>query len=386
MAGRPYSPGILRTAALRLEALFQDGCRLGARFGARLRLGRARACTADFRGRACHCDPGLALHLVHSEGLRESCDFVVDFGSNVHSPGRPVLPPEALAGPAAQLPAGAAIHVKTDLLDSFAKFILPSLARPFVLVTGDSDACSGLRHAALLEHPLLIRWFGQNCDLPGRHPKFTRIPIGLDNPVYTKLEKRLGFAVTMALGRTPPDFSFSRNDIGDQTLIQEIAASLPPRSSRPLKALCTFHQNQKIVRADVSSVPDREEALRILSNNPACHFVARRLRQRDCWALHGGFSFEVSPRGNGLDCFRTWEALYLGLIPIVKSSTLDPLYEDEELPVVIVRDWSEITEESLARWRVQMEPRFLPGSVRKLTLGYWVEKIKKASSSPQGAQ
>ena len=28
----------------------------------------------------------------------------------------------------------------------------------------------------------------------------------------------------------------------------------------------------------------------------------------------------ISPMGNGLDCHRTWEALYLGVIPLVRGS------------------------------------------------------------------
>ena len=45
------------------------------------------------------------------------------------------------------------------------------------------------------------------------------------------------------------------------------------------------------------------------------------------------YKFILSPPGAGFDCHRTWEALYLGAIPIVKTSSLDPLYKD--LPVVI---------------------------------------------------
>ena len=44
--------------------------------------------------------------------------------------------------------------------------------------------------------------------------------------------------------------------------------------------------------------------------------------------------------GNGLDCHRTWELLYLGCIVITRTSPLDPLFEG--LPVVIVRDWEEV--------------------------------------------
>ena len=45
----------------------------------------------------------------------------------------------------------------------------------------------------------------------------------------------------------------------------------------------------------------------------------------------------MSPQGNGLDCHRTWEALILKTIPIVRTSSLDPLYEG--LPVVVVHEW-----------------------------------------------
>ena len=37
---------------------------------------------------------------------------------------------------------------------------------------------------------------------------------------------------------------------------------------------------------------------------------------------HAHFAFVASPSGNGLDCHRTWEALLLRSIPIVKVSVL----------------------------------------------------------------
>ena len=50
--------------------------------------------------------------------------------------------------------------------------------------------------------------------------------------------------------------------------------------------------------------------------------------------------FVASPPGNGLDCIRTWEALYQGVIPIVKRSPLDPLFN--RLPVLIVDRWTDL--------------------------------------------
>jgi hypothetical protein len=44
------------------------------------------------------------------------------------------------------------------------------------------------------------------------------------------------------------------------------------------------------------------------------------------------YPFWLSPRGGGLDCHRTWEALYLDIIPIVWNNSLNVLYEN--LPVL----------------------------------------------------
>lgn len=383
MQPRPSAPHASRRIALRLEAALQHGVQFGREAWARLRHGGCRSLHADaFRGcGACHCPAGLQRHFVHSEGVREACDFVVDFGTNVRSPRRPAAPPDRLAAAIGALGPGATVHVKAELVDAFVAHLLPALRHPIVLVSGDSDISPVARHRALLDDPRIAHWFAQNCDIADRHPRLTRLPIGLDNPVYNALEKRLGFALTMLLGRTPFDPTVSRNDIGDQAALQRVRAELPPPAARPLRALCTFHQNQKLVAPDVSGLPERALACRALADCAFCDFIPRRLRQLDCWRLHGAYAFEVSPRGNGLDCFRTWEALLLGTIPIVRRSTLDPLFDDEDLPVARVDSWEEITPEALARWRAALQPRLGARVDAALSLNHWVGRIKKASQS-----
>lgn len=51
--------------------------------------------------------------------------------------------------------------------------------------------------------------------------------------------------------------------------------------------------------------------------------------------------FTISPEGNGIDCHRTWEALYLKSIPIVQRSTEMSHFED--LPILFTDDYSELT-------------------------------------------
>jgi hypothetical protein len=86
------------------------------------------------------------------------------------------------------------------------------------------------------------------------------------------------------------------------------------------------------------------------------------------------YAFVVSPHGNGLDCHRTWEALSLGCIPIVKTSVLDPLFL--ELPVLVVQNWSDITLDVLAKTVEDFKGRSF--NYDKLLLRYWVDQIEDA--------
>lgn len=52
--------------------------------------------------------------------------------------------------------------------------------------------------------------------------------------------------------------------------------------------------------------------------------------------------FVPSPRGNGVDCHRTWEAIYAGAVPVVlrRDWTLGHL----QLPVLVVDEWADAVE------------------------------------------
>ena len=332
------------------------------------------------RGRWCQCPPGLPLHLVHSQGLREGCDIVVDLGANMEHPERAQLPLERVAQVAHQIQRGDRVHVKTDLLGHFVEEVLPEIREPIILVTGDSDVSPVRAFRDLLGHPRIAHWFAQNCDVAEDHPRLTRLPIGFDNPVYTRLDKRLGFLITMAAGRAPFDLRFRLNDIGNQKVLLGVRARNVARvEDKPLRVLCNFLLSKH--GSDPCRVKDRLEARDQLAALSFTHFPESRMKQVDCWRAHDEFAFEVSPRGSGLDCFRTWEALFLNTIPIVKTSPLDELYRREVFPVVIVESWSEITQGALSRWRDDLAGRFTDDMRRRLTNDYWLGRITEAQSA-----
>ena len=79
--------------------------------------------------------------------------------------------------------------------------------------------------------------------------------------------------------------------------------------------------------------------------------------------------FVLSPRGAGEDCYRTWEALYLGCIPVVKSSAIDAVFQD--LPVLIVDDWKSINECFLRNHLEKINKKVEKNKFYKLHIDYW---------------
>ena len=57
------------------------------------------------------------------------------------------------------------------------------------------------------------------------------------------------------------------------------------------------------------------------------------------------YKFSISPPGRGIDTHRAWESLMVGTIPIMLHTPIDNLFE--KLPVILVDDYSIITEDFL---------------------------------------
>ena len=91
--------------------------------------------------------------------------------------------------------------------------------------------------------------------------------------------------------------------------------------------------------------------------------------------------FVLSPAGNGIESHRTWESIILGAIPIIRPvCKLDndiycegykKLYED--LPVVVVSKWEEVTNEFLKNKLKEFEGKTF--NFRKLYYSYWRDLV-----------
>jgi hypothetical protein len=58
------------------------------------------------------------------------------------------------------------------------------------------------------------------------------------------------------------------------------------------------------------------------------------------------YKYAICPEGNGIDCHRLWECLYLKVIPICKKNILVE-YFSKIFPIVLLDDWSDLNAEKI---------------------------------------
>jgi hypothetical protein len=87
-------------------------------------------------------------------------------------------------------------------------------------------------------------------------------------------------------------------------------------------------------------------------------------------------NFVICPRGNGIDTHRLWETLYMGSIPVVIYSDVHKNLLD--LPILFIKDWSELTEELMNNTLAAFDTRLW--NMRKLGLDYWINCMRSKTN------
>jgi hypothetical protein len=97
----------------------------------------------------------------------------------------------------------------------------------------------------------------------------------------------------------------------------------------------------------------------------------RRLQRQEFLDTVRDSVFVLSPPGSGIDCHRTWEALYLGAIPICLNKP--ELLHFKSLPILFVDDYEQITEAFLLEKKEEIYNREWNYDLSKYS--YWKEKL-----------
>jgi hypothetical protein len=274
---------------------------------------------------------------------------------------------------------GDIVWLQCRFVSQFYHQILPFIEGPIVLVISVGDESfpseTGLSSEEIeefLSSTKISHIFAQNSDLKTFHPKVTLLPIGLDYH-------------TIAYKGPQGGWGEIGSPLEQEAKLQNLLKKLLPTSQRKKRAFVDFQFSDTLGGGEKKRYLQCGETRTTIFNflqTTALIDSAPWMRRSDLWATKGLYAFSISPHGNGLDCHRTWEDLILGCIVITKTSSLDPLYEG--LPVIIIQDWAEITEENLTKWLEQYKDAFTNPIYRaRLTHEYWMNKIKTATSKFQ---
>jgi len=262
--------------------------------------------------------------------------------------------------------AGSLVYVISSALKEWFKEIYPILCKEnkvIILVTGDSVINSPLNALDInieqlkkyKDEGIIYHWFCQNCDVNFKD-YITPIPLGID---YHTLHRKPFW------GEKKTHFIF-----------QDIYLNFISRvrfndfHKRKFKLICDIHLNKGNFNNE------RQIAYQKSLLVKGSSFINRPLSRNKYWCFMRNSQYIISPRGRGFDCHRTWEALALGVVPIIKSSVNDPLFK--ELPVLIINSYEEINNNLLIENKVL---NYI--NLRKITLQYWVDLIYQKKETLQ---
>jgi hypothetical protein len=264
-----------------------------------------------------------------------------------------------------------------EFLLTFMDKVLPTITKKIVIITHNGDLSAPdsdreiwvknmqerplYRFAELLESSKnIIRWFASNCfwlngtsagSLSAKPTKLTCIPVGLENRMWSQTTRHI-HAMTKIAKTIQPE------------------TRMPPKSHDIFFGHWRHHQ-----RADTSKLAEHEQAVEQELLAAGWEQFAGNINGWHHWAeIVATHRFVACPWGNGLDTHRVWEVLLLGSFPVVKTSTLNSLYED--LPVLIVQRWSDVTPEMLERSYIQFTSQAASLHMEKLLMPYWLNIIR----------
>jgi hypothetical protein len=223
------------------------------------------------------------------------------------------------------------IFVNTWTLDKFFKIVFPLLTNKYIFISHNSDLGINKQHQQYLDSSKVIRWYSQNAYL--KHDKLFALPIGLGNQQYSH---------------------------GNIKLLDEIKN--------------TNYQKEFLVykNFDISSNPHKRSLIDSITTSNKI-FMSKNTNIKPYFETIAKSAFCICPPGNGNDCHRIWECLYLKTIPIIEKNSWFEQFE--HLPILLTEDWNDIKIETLRDKFLQMQ--HLNFNIEELKLNYWKTHICK---------
>jgi hypothetical protein len=235
---------------------------------------------------------------------------------------------------------GDIVFVCQETLHEYFITVHSKITNKYILICHNGDVTIDQEIVDFVDDTI-AHFFAQ--DLIIDHPRITPIPIGLENlkfyiagviPFFRKLQRHIAKHPPMRKNRIFFNFSISTN---------------PPERG-----------------------PAKEYFLKHPLMDTAVRFMTPRRHSR----ILSTYKFVASPPGHAIESCRTWEAMYLKTIPIVKDFVAMRYFASLGLPLWIVQDWKELdgyTEEKLA---ARYDEFIRNANWESLYMDFWITKIK----------
>jgi hypothetical protein len=208
------------------------------------------------------------------------------------------------------------------------------LKNPFVLVSHNEDTNITLDLITpIVNSHLLIRWFAQN--LIANHPKIEFIPIGIANEMWP--HGNINAFLTVDSSKIKSNnfyfYFYLHTNFNERNKCKNYFESIG------------FKFGNYMEHSDYL-------------NYLACH------------------KFAICPSGNGIDCHRTWECYYTGVIPILIENEFTKKIK-EILPCILLKKWEDFNENYCIAKYDELYKQ-LETSRKYINFSFYKEKIESA--------
>lgn len=171
----------------------------------------------------------------------------------------------------------------------------------------------------------LIHWFAMNPNF--KHPKISPIPLGLERPKWHPTKMKMMF------------------DAKETQRQDKAFCQFNPATKPEVREELLIEVSQGKIESDIFYCVNGQNFNHYLNNLK-------------------GYKYCFSPRGSAIDTHRTWEALYMGCVPITKKEAIHD-FEDFDLPILFLNDWTDFNYQ-------EVNGNF---NSKLLTMTYWKNKI-----------
>lgn len=303
--------------------------------------------------------------LIYLESLKEFCDFV-------------------WGGEAMKVePASGVIWVHND---NVASFFRRCRSKRYIVVSGNSDFSL---HYQAEHHPNIDLYrMSKYCQwqkAASVTDQYASIHVGpACNPQECDARDKYSlktFCWTKSTFPAIPDnivhWFVANTNINDDPRIEWIPYGLSPGKGTPKAEQRGKHG---LLYVNFQNFTDERVALNqfFATKDWATHSARNDYPVEEYWQDIADHKFVLCPAGNGLDCYRNWETLYLGSIPVMRRTPFSENFRTHGLPVVLVDSLFDLTPSFLHTACAEMEG--MTFCLESLKLCYWKNRIQAKRS------